>query len=105
MLVRHPPDQTDPFILYIKACLLLSRVKLFNARLRTRYYAGDPSTFITGSDGRRAPASDIRQLPAFMDLVHLVHDFQCAIPQQYRRPMQDGAVNAHLFMVCTTPHL
>ena len=105
MLLRHPPDQTDPFILYIKACMLLSRVKIFNARFRTRYYAGDPSTFITGADGRRAPASDIRKTPAFGELVHLVADFQNSIPPQYRRPMQDGVVNAHLFMVATTPHL
>lgn len=105
ILIRHPPDQTDPFILHIKACMLLSRVKIFNARFRTRYYAGDPSTFIVGPDGRRAPASDIRRTPAFLDLVHLVRDFQESIPPQHKRPMQDGAVNAHLFMVCTTPHL
>lgn len=105
VLIRHSPDQTDPFILYIKACMLLSRVKMFHVRFRTKYYTGDPSTFIVGADGRRSPASDIRKTPAFVETVQLVYDFQSSIPPQYKRPMQDGVVNAHLFMACTAPHL
>ncbi|THV08165.1 hypothetical protein K435DRAFT_1805 [Dendrothele bispora CBS 962.96] len=34
LLLNHTDGQVDPFILYIKACVLLSKVKTFNLRFR-----------------------------------------------------------------------
>ncbi|KAH9920606.1 uncharacterized protein B0H18DRAFT_1023541 [Fomitopsis serialis] len=105
ILIRHPPRQTDPFILYIKSCILISRVKNFNSRFRAKYYAGDPATLPVGPNGERTPIKDIRTAPAFTELNQLINDFQSSIPPHWKRPVQNGVVNAHLFAAVTTPHL
>ncbi|KAH9840158.1 uncharacterized protein C8Q71DRAFT_746053 [Rhodofomes roseus] len=105
VLIRHPPRQTDPFVLYIKSCMLLSRVKNFNARFRAKYYAGDPSTFTVDPNGQSTPSQDIRHTPAFSELNQLITDFQSSIPPHLKRPVKNGVVNAHLFSACTIAHL
>ncbi|KIO22827.1 hypothetical protein M407DRAFT_27699 [Tulasnella calospora MUT 4182] len=40
MLVNHPPLMTDAFTLYLKASVLLGKVKTFNVRFKMRYTDG-----------------------------------------------------------------
>ena len=38
LLYKHPEGQTDSFILYIKASILLSKVKTYNLRFRWKFF-------------------------------------------------------------------
>lgn len=109
VLLNHPPAQTDPFVLHIKGCLLISRIKIFNSRFRAKYYAGDPSTvtynFNTASDVDSLEAKDIRNTPGFIELSELIGRFQHSFPTHLRHPLQNSVVNPHLFSACTAPLL
>ncbi|KAI0922370.1 hypothetical protein AcV7_005920 [Taiwanofungus camphoratus] len=106
MLLRHPDGQTDPFILYIKSSVLLSRVKNFNSRFRAKYYAGDPSVvsyYDTAQGMGHMEPKDIRSTHAFIELDQLIIAFQACFPAHFRSPVQDNTVNPHLFSACTAP--
>ncbi|KZT01965.1 uncharacterized protein LAESUDRAFT_443524 [Laetiporus sulphureus 93-53] len=107
VLLNHPPEQTDAFVLYIKAHMLLSRVKNFNIRFRARYYAGDPSVTVHTTIGETdcMQPKDIRNTPAFFELNGLVTDFQNSFPTNLRHPVQNNLVNPHLFAAFTAPLL
>lgn len=108
VLTNHPPGITDAFVLYIKSCLLLSRVKSFNSRFRTKFYSGDPSTvtFRSGSDGAgQMVPKDIRETPAFVSLNQLIEQFRESFPPHLRHPVQNGVVTPHLFSASTAPLL
>lgn len=109
VLLVHPPDQTDAFVLYIKSTMLISRVKVFNSRFRAKFYSGDPEivnmryTSLGEVDG--LDPKDIRCATEFAELSRLVGRFQDSIPSHMRHPVKDGVVNAHLFAACTAPLL
>ncbi|KAG8990318.1 hypothetical protein FRB94_013484 [Tulasnella sp. JGI-2019a] len=56
MLVTHPRLTTDAFTLYIKATVLLGRVKTFNGRFRYKYTDGDGADY-QSSTAAPSPAS------------------------------------------------
>ncbi|KAL6306492.1 hypothetical protein BKA93DRAFT_840803 [Sparassis latifolia] len=121
VLTIHPVGQVDAFTLYIKACMMLSRVKNFNMRFRARYYVGDPavasyspaaySAMAGGSHAhidereRSQRPRDVRDTPAFVELDQLVAAFLPSFPPHLRNPLQHNTVNVHLFSACNAPHL
>lgn len=109
LLFVHPPDHTDPFVLFIKATILISRVKTFNSRFRAKYYAGDPATvkfnYDPNGELESVEPKDIRLGPAFMDVSRSISRFQNSIPVDLRDPVKDGVVNPHIFATCTAPLL
>lgn len=107
LLILHPEDQTDSFTLYIKACILLSRVKDFNLRFAIRRHYGDPGVaFVPPREGEvvhpRAMAQNLYEDPcrsvAFIELDTLVTSFQPSFPPRLRNSMPDGVVDSHLYV-------
>ncbi|TFY63443.1 hypothetical protein EVJ58_g3264 [Rhodofomes roseus] len=115
-LIKHPEDQVDGFILYIKATMILSRVKNFNMRFRSRHHSGEPSAQIidipipqpqpqafkySGPDGEPI---DPRQTTAFVQLDQLTTAFKSSFPVHLRNPAKEQ-IDPHLFAACTAAHL
>ncbi|KAH8097109.1 hypothetical protein BXZ70DRAFT_311868 [Cristinia sonorae] len=87
VLLAHPPNQIDPFILSIKSSMLLSRVKIFNTRIRAKY-ALQSGGF----------SFDPRKTPDFMALSSLVLAFTDSLPA----PLNSIVVNGELDRLMTT---
>ncbi|KZT05881.1 uncharacterized protein LAESUDRAFT_726455 [Laetiporus sulphureus 93-53] len=102
MLLTHPEDQIDPFILYIKSTILLSKVKNFNLRFRQRYHTHDPSAMPTKSAkaSLTGESVDPRETEAFVQLDRLITLFKASFPAHLRNPIKD-TVDPHLFAACT----
>ncbi|KAF8751124.1 Fungal specific transcription factor domain [Rhizoctonia solani] len=60
LLIRHFPEHSDGFTLYIKATILVSKVKSFNLRIRFKY----------------PKATDLRELVEFQELEQSVASFR-----------------------------
>ncbi|KAI0337612.1 hypothetical protein BDW22DRAFT_861866 [Trametopsis cervina] len=107
-LLYHPPDQTDSFILYIKATMLLSKVKVFNTRYKARYLRGDPEFMSAKSVGlslQTLENFDPRDTPAFLALDRLVDSFGVSFPQECSTPIQNGTLDAYLYSALVGAHL
>jgi hypothetical protein len=106
VLTYHPPQHTDSFTLYIKAAMVLSRVKAFNTRFRGRYHAGDPALH---SPATKIPVSledlDPRETPAFREVDSLVTSWASSFPPQFRAPIQDETVDPHLYYALIAAHV
>ncbi|CAK5280565.1 unnamed protein product [Mycena citricolor] len=50
LLLVHPEEQTDSFVLYVKAVMIISKVKAFNFRFRSKYFFGDASVMSPHSE-------------------------------------------------------
>lgn len=111
LLTHHPPGQTDSFILFVKATILLSRVKQFNLRFRSKYHARDPSVLPTPDALGNLPPKpagiviDARESPAFKELDVLSSTFRQGFPPHLRNPVDGNSVDAHLYSACLTPYL
>lgn len=99
LLYSHPPEQTDSFILYVKASILLSKVKTYNLRFRWQF---------TGTDGQPAfenPSVDVTNTPEFHHLDNLVASFRTSFPPRYRSPVDGDILDPYLYTACTAAHL
>lgn len=68
ILLLYPEDQVDSFTLYIKASILLSRVKAFNLRFRAKRFIGDPMYIYSPTyDEAQDVAADPRQTSSNRD--------------------------------------
>ncbi|OCH96219.1 hypothetical protein OBBRIDRAFT_787678 [Obba rivulosa] len=107
VLLTHPEGQTDPFILFIKATMILSRVKNFNLRFRSRMHKGDPMYQLPPDGAGTGPggSANIRDSAAFRELDQLIGSFWQSFPPHFRHPVDNGIVDPHLYMACTAPHL
>ncbi|CAE6462211.1 unnamed protein product [Rhizoctonia solani] len=87
LLIRHFPEHSDGFTLYIKATILVSKVKSFNLRIRFKY----------------PKATDLRELVEFQELEQSVASFRKFLPQRYNSPIiQSGrGLDIHVY----TAHL
>lgn len=106
ILLAHPEGQTDSFILMIKASIILSRVKNFNLRYRSRYFAKDLE--YTPTANIPIPGSnmvDPRSTPAFIEVNSLASNFRSSFPPDLRNPINGNVVDIHLFTACTIPHM
>lgn len=108
ILLVHPENQTDSFILMVKASIMLSRVKNFNLRYRARCFAKDSDFIPTAKVPVRLPTSEVldpRSTPAFIEVDNLVSSFRSSFPPELRNPINGNVVDVHLFTACTIPHV
>ncbi|KAF8912757.1 hypothetical protein CPB84DRAFT_1670239 [Gymnopilus junonius] len=107
LLLVHPENQTDSFILYIKGTILISQVKAFNLRFRSKHFAGDPSVATVYSDDPLSSDEpvDPRGSAAFIELDHIVSSFRASFPSHLRNPINDNVVDNHLYTTCLIPHV
>lgn len=105
MLLTHPPKQTDSFVLFVKAGVLLSFVKNWNLRFRGRYFAGDARLAPATSPDGDLHSLDPRQTPAFQELDHIASSFRASFPAHLRNPVQDEMVDPYLYSACSAAHL
>lgn len=109
LLYKHPEAQTDSFILYIKASILLSKVKTYNLRFRWKFFHspdGAPSS--STSSAAFDPANyDATSTVEFQQLDTLVANFRPSFPPHLRSPIAgDGdVIDPYLYTACTAGHL
>ncbi|KAI0345199.1 hypothetical protein BDW22DRAFT_1482423 [Trametopsis cervina] len=103
----HHPDQTDSFIMYIKASMLFSKVKNFNIRFKSLAYSGDasvtPMLDINNNDGllKYSP----RTTPLFLELDNLVLTFKNKFPAHLKNPVVNGKVDYYLYSAWNILHI
>ena len=117
LLLRHPPQHTDSFILYTKSAILITRVKNFNVRYRSLYYTGHSSMWDPSKSPEVRDTAEQRKLldglqnidprgsKAFKDLDVLVSSFTSSFPHQFTHPVKNGRVDALLYSVLVVSHL
>ncbi|KAH8120305.1 hypothetical protein DFH11DRAFT_1559424 [Phellopilus nigrolimitatus] len=110
ILLTHPPEQTDSFVLYIKASIVMSRVKTFNLRFRAKNFAGDltmvpPPGSTTADQCATAQYIDPRETSGFKEIDHLVSSFVSSFPRGFRDPVQDGVLDIHLLLAILAPNI
>ncbi|CAE6434382.1 unnamed protein product [Rhizoctonia solani] len=91
VLLRHFPESTDGFTLYIKAAILVSKIKEFNLRFRYKY----PSV------------TDVQEVPEFRLLDQLITSFRNSFPQGYNHPIVQSSrgLDVHVYAAHTISHL
>ncbi|KAJ7361636.1 hypothetical protein DFH08DRAFT_844736 [Mycena albidolilacea] len=106
LLLLHPDNQTDSFVLYIKAVMLISRVKTFNLRFRAKHFFGDV-TMMSPHNEQTNPAEpvDPRGSPAFMEVDQVAERFRSSFPSRLRQPIMGQVVDQHLYLACTMPYV
>ncbi|KAG8886060.1 hypothetical protein FRB97_007936 [Tulasnella sp. 331] len=93
-VVIHPPALTDSFTLYIKACVLLGKVKTFNYRFKTKF------------EDSVGGAPDPRETTQFQVLDSVLQKFKTSFPKELREPMSgDGKMDPTLHMALLLPHV
>ncbi|KAG6847422.1 hypothetical protein H0H93_008217 [Arthromyces matolae] len=106
LLLINPEDQTDSFILYIKGSIMISRVKSFNLRFRSRHFVGDATVASQLNDGLgHSETVDPRGSPAFIELDHIVSSFRASFPAHLKNPISDNIVDNHLYTAFLMPHV
>ena len=124
LLLTHPEEQTDSFILYIKgtimicgrsskrSCQLLNmrssaRVKSFNSRFRARHFAGDAAVQASplSDNFQLSEPIDPRSSQAFVELDNIASSFRASFPSHLRNPTANNVVDNHLYTACLMPHV
>lgn len=107
LLLNHPEEQTDSFILYIKGTIMISQVKTFNSRFRARHFAGDVAVQANPfSDNLQSSEPiDPRGSQAFIELDNVVSSFRASFPSHLRNPIVNNVVDNHLYTACLMPHV
>ncbi|KAG8747277.1 hypothetical protein FRC12_014113 [Ceratobasidium sp. 428] len=87
----HPPEITDSFALYVKASVLLSKVKILNLRVGHRY----PNI------------KDVRETPAFRHLESTIAIFRSTFPPGFHEPITQTAkgFDTQLYVAHLIPHV
>ncbi|KAG9009235.1 hypothetical protein FRB93_005731 [Tulasnella sp. JGI-2019a] len=115
-LVVHPQLATDSFTLYIKAAVIMGKVKTFNRNFRYRYTDGDqaPSIFVdSNSEPHSGPANSVttikpQETDEFKALDNLIDTFISSIPREFKDPvgLSNGAkLDPTLYMAHMLPHM
>ncbi|KAG8851250.1 hypothetical protein FRB96_009453 [Tulasnella sp. 330] len=92
VLSTHPPEITDAFTLYIKASILLGRVKTFNGRFKLKYE-------LTSGVG------DPRETTEFQMLDSAIQSFKSSVPKDLCEFTRDGKVDPTLHMALLLPNV
>ncbi|KAF8609570.1 hypothetical protein BDV93DRAFT_148252 [Ceratobasidium sp. AG-I] len=89
-LSTHPPEQTDSFALYVKAAVLLSKVKILTLRVGHRY----------------PDIPDVRDTPAFRHLESTIAVFRSTFPPGYQEPIVQTSrgFDTQLYVAHLIPH-
>ncbi|KAI0691177.1 hypothetical protein BC835DRAFT_1432535, partial [Cytidiella melzeri] len=106
LLFKHPVDQTDSFILYVKSAILLSRVKTFNLRFRWRLY-NPGETLLSPQSASFEPGrfDDATSSPEFYQLDHIITSFRPSFPARLRSPVENDVLDPYLYTACIASHL
>ena len=104
LLFKHPEQQTDSFILYVKSSILLSKVKTYNLRFRWKFFHSDGSPSSSTNSAAFEPPYDATSTVEFQQLDRLVTHFRPSFPQHLRDPIS-GTVDPYLYTACTAAHL
>ncbi|GJE87922.1 Zn(II)2Cys6 transcription factor [Phanerochaete sordida] len=100
-LTVYPPEQTDPFIMYTKASMLMSRVKNFCLRFRQMQFAGDPAVRIPDSQpelpGPGPNSGSIRDSPAFVELNQTIQLMKASFPPSMKTVIKDGKLDLYTY--------
>lgn len=108
-LSSYPPDQTDPFIMYCKAAMLMSKVKNFCLRYRSLQLSGDPSVRLPeGSPEIPGPGPNpeaIRSTPAFIELNQTIQIMKASFPASMKSVMKDGKLDLYSFGAWNILHM
>jgi hypothetical protein len=102
VLTTHPPETTDSFVLYIKATVLLSKVKIFNLRFKAKFQS--PVVVGVQVSSPQAEEIDPRDTPAFKALDGAISSFKMTFPREYRDPIPNGVVDSYLYVAHLVPH-
>lgn len=100
ILTNHVKDQTDSFTLLIKSMMILSKVKVFNNRYRTRYRAAGDSDFV-----HDLLELDAREVDEFKALDDLIEKFTKSFPKSFKNPINGSTVDPQLLNACVAPHV
>lgn len=108
-LSSYPLDQTDPFIMYCKASLLMSKVKNFCLRYRSMQFSGDPSVRLP-EGAPEIPSSHpnpevIRRVPAFVELNQMIQIMKASFPTSMKSAMKDGKLNLYTYGAWNIVHM
>jgi hypothetical protein len=102
LLTVHSDKQTDGFILYIKAAILLSKVKTFNLRFRAKHFSGDSEGSLSYNTFRPDEPIDPRNTMAFIELDGTVTEFITTFPPHLRNPVTAEKMDCTLFAALVT---
>ncbi|EUC65673.1 fungal specific transcription factor domain protein [Rhizoctonia solani AG-3 Rhs1AP] len=89
MLTNHHPGLTDDGVLFLKSTEILSRVTVFNNRVRTRY----------------ADATNVPAAPAFKVLDETITTYLQSIPQEYEKVITVEGVRTLRAPALAMPHV
>jgi hypothetical protein len=104
LLTVHSENQIDGFILYIKASILLSKVKTFNLRFRAKHFSGDGEG-LSYSTFRTDEPVDPRNTMAFIDLDGITTSFIATFPSHLRNPINTGTMDCTIFAAVIMAHV
>ncbi|KAF8622905.1 hypothetical protein AX15_006667 [Amanita polypyramis BW_CC] len=105
IILDNPEQITDPFTLYIKGSILISHVKAFNLRFRTRHYAGDATVSSDYWNQSTSICADPRGSQAFLELDYMIDSFTSTFPGHCRNPIMNNIVDGHLYTAWLMPHV
>ena len=101
MIISHPPSTTDSFTLYIKGAVLMGKVKMFNARFRSKYDEEGQSSSLT----EPGASMDPRDTAEFQVLDTLITSFKSSFPRDFKDPIgSEGKVDPILYTAHLLPH-
>ncbi|KAF7307007.1 Eukaryotic translation initiation factor 3 subunit H [Mycena indigotica] len=104
VIVVHPEDQTDSFVLWVKGSMIISRAKVFNTRFRSKYHFGDTSVMSPHSEPNNPHEPvDPRGSPAFTEIDNIASTFRSSFPAHLRNPISNNVVDQHLYVACLMP--
>ncbi|KAI9060603.1 hypothetical protein FKP32DRAFT_1577873 [Trametes sanguinea] len=105
VITNHLDDQTDSFVLHVKATLLLSRVKVFNGRYKVKRHLGDPAMQPDPAGTPEMPGPNwVQAAPAFVELDRLISAFKQSLPTKLKDPLYTGILDVELFTALSTIH-
>ncbi|KAJ2986164.1 hypothetical protein NUW54_g9880 [Trametes sanguinea] len=105
VITNHLDDQTDSFVLHVKATLLLSRVKVFNGRYKVKRHLGDPAMQPDPAGTPEMPGPNwVQAAPAFVELDRLISAFKQSLPTKLKDPLYTGVLDVELFTALSTIH-
>jgi hypothetical protein len=108
-LTVFPENQTDPFIIYCKASIVMARVKNFCLRYKALQSSGDPMYKIP-DDMPDIPVPCPNPLcfkatPAFLELNNTIQVMKTSFPAHIKNVMRDGKLDMYAYSALNILHL
>lgn len=98
VLIEHPHNLTDPFVLYIKSSLLISKAKRFLTRQHTLLLKAS-------TDTSAKPFTDLRETKEFKEVDALIEAFISKFPKEQSLKWSGDAAEVHVFLAALVPHM